>query len=283
MFNSLPYAPSPSSLQRTLFPLLVSMTAAACGGDSGSPSAPSSSTSSVTVTVSTPLRMGQTTQASGTATQSNGQSQPITTGWLSDQPSVATVTTAGLIAGISNGQATIYVISGGRQGQQVLRIVPDYHGKWFGALRVASCTQTGVFLTAGFCSDFPVNESGDFDLTLAQAGEAMKATVFFGDFAPDQTVDAPIPPDGRSTFTATATAEDEGLQFTWESTWQVASARVGELAGPVNDTFRVAGFTGEARVAFSIQGASRTSTTARASRSTARIHRAMRRLGSLQR
>lgn len=39
-----------------------------------------------------------------------GQSQALTTGWLSDAPAVATVTDAGLVTGVANGRATIYVI-----------------------------------------------------------------------------------------------------------------------------------------------------------------------------
>ena len=62
--------------------------------------------------------MGQTTQATGSATLSSGQAQSVTTGWLSDAAAVATVSDAGLVTEGPNGRATIYVVSGGRQGQQ---------------------------------------------------------------------------------------------------------------------------------------------------------------------
>jgi serine/threonine protein kinase len=65
---------------------------------------------------------------------SNGQTQAITSGWLSDAPNVATVTTGGLVTGVANGRASIYVIARGRQGQQVVRVVPDYQGRWAGGL-----------------------------------------------------------------------------------------------------------------------------------------------------
>ena len=51
----------------------------------------------------------------------------MTSGWLSDAAAVATVTNAGLVTGVANGRATIYVITGG-QGQQAVRVVPDYQG-----------------------------------------------------------------------------------------------------------------------------------------------------------
>ncbi|MEQ1759880.1 MAG: hypothetical protein ABL986_16305 [Vicinamibacterales bacterium] len=84
------------------------------------------------MTVNSPIRMGQTAQATGTAALSNGQTQSITTGFQSDQPAIAAVTTAGVVSGLSNGRATIFVVSGGRQGQQVVRVVPDYQGRWSG-------------------------------------------------------------------------------------------------------------------------------------------------------
>ena len=70
------------------------------------------------------LRMGQTAQASGTEMRASGQSQSVTSGWLSDAPAVATVTGAGLVTGVANGRATIYAVAGGRQGQQVIRVCP---------------------------------------------------------------------------------------------------------------------------------------------------------------
>jgi|RhiMethySRZTD1v2_1073278.scaffolds.fasta_scaffold08592_7 Big-like domain-containing protein len=133
---------------RHLRPLVLLATVVGCGGDEGSSgpnTSPSGTTTTVAVTVPAPVRMGQTAQASGNETLSGGQTRSITSGWLSDAPGVATVTTAGLVTGVANGRATIYVVAGGRQGQQVVRVVPDYQGTWSGGLRVTSCTGTGIF------------------------------------------------------------------------------------------------------------------------------------------
>lgn len=92
---------------------LVSL--AACGGG-GSSAKPDPTTSSISVTVNSPVRMGQTTQATGTATLSDGTSQILSTGWQSDAPGVAVVTSTGAVSGVSNGRATIFIVSGGRQG-----------------------------------------------------------------------------------------------------------------------------------------------------------------------
>lgn len=66
--------------------LLVPVTA--CGGDEA-PTAPTTTTTGVSVTVPGPVRMGQTAQATGSETLSNGQTRPVTTGWQSDAPAVA--------------------------------------------------------------------------------------------------------------------------------------------------------------------------------------------------
>jgi hypothetical protein len=111
-------------------------------------------TSSVAVTVNNPLRVGETAQAAGTITLSNGQTQPVTTGWRSDAPAVATASDAGLVTAIGNGRATVFVVTGGRQGQQVVRVVPDYQGQWVGLLRVTSCTQTGTWAAVVSATSF---------------------------------------------------------------------------------------------------------------------------------
>ena len=61
---------------------------AACSGDSASspPTAPTPTTASINVTVDTPIRVGATAQATGTAALSNGQSQPLTSGWQDIDP-----------------------------------------------------------------------------------------------------------------------------------------------------------------------------------------------------
>ena len=236
---------------------------AACGGKSDSPIAPSATTSSISVTVNSPVRMGQTTQVSGTSMLSNGQSQPITSGWQSDATSVATVTDAGLVAGISNGRATIYVVSGGRQGQQVIRVVPDYQGSWSGGLRVTACTQTGIFIQAGFCNEFPVNSTdSDYSLSLAQSGELMTARASFGSPLDFPSIAAPIQADGTSSFAPTVVVTDSGLTLTVDATFAINSPRVGELAGTVSHIWRVPNVSGEARVVNDITGTTRTSTTA---------------------
>lgn len=101
--------------------------AIACGGSSGgggsTPVAPSPTVTGVAVTLaSSVLRIRETTQATATATLSNGQTQAVTTGFRSDAPDVATVSDGGLVTAVAAGLANIYVVFGGSQGLAQIRV-----------------------------------------------------------------------------------------------------------------------------------------------------------------
>jgi hypothetical protein len=257
---------------------------AACGDES--PSAPSSTTTAsaattaVTVTVPNPVRMGQTAQAGGTETLSDGQTRSITSGWLSDAPAVATVTNAGLVSGIANGRATIYVVAGGRQGQQVVRVVPDYQGRWSGGLRVMSCSQTGVLASLDFCAESPVGSTYRYMLNLSQTGEQMVATVDYGAPWVFPGIAAPIREDGTSAFTPTTSVTDSGVTVSVDAAFTINSIRTGELTGTVTEVWRVPNFSGEGRLTQDIVATTRdgTATLSSVGEGNARRLRVMRKL-----
>ena len=232
----------------------------ACGDDSSSspPTAPSPTTTSIAVTVAGPLRMGQTTQATGTQMLSNGQSQAITSGWQSDAPSVATVTGAGVVTGVANGRATIYVISGGVQGQQVVRVVPDYHGNWTLGIRVTSCTETGIFSDFDFCEDFAGGEMYGMFLNLSQSGEQVTATPDWGEGVGTGTSGlASVREDGSLAFDSTANVTESGITLAIDSSFALNSTRVGELTGSITDVWRFPNISGEGRLTFGVASATR--------------------------
>lgn len=255
-------------MNRLLIALPLALFAACGDGNSASgPSsttAPSPTTTAVTVTVSNPVRMGQTAQATGSETLSDGQTRAITSGWLSDASAVATVTNGGLVTGIANGRATIYVVAGGRQGQQVVRVVPDYQGRWSGGLRVTSCTQTGVFASAGFCDDFQVGRTYRYALSLSQSGEQMTAIIDYGAPWLFPSVAAPIREDGTSAFAASMNAVEPelGITLSLEPAFDINSIRTGELTGTVNEVWRLPNFSGEGRLTQEIVSTIRSSTAA---------------------
>jgi hypothetical protein len=268
-------------MNRLVLAFLLTPLLAACS-DSSSPTPPSSTpkTSAVSVTVSSPLRMGQTAQATGTETLSDGQSRAITSGWLSDALAVATVTNAGLVSGIANGRATIYVVTGGMQGQQVVRVVPDYQGRWSGRLLVTSCTETGIFADIDFCDDSAVGTEFGYSLDLSQSGTLMTALVDYGPPLVFPSVAAPIGEDGTSSFAPVLNVTESGFTLTLEAAFNINSTRVNQLTGTVNELWRLPNITGEARVAQNIVSTTRTGASAFSSTSegTARRLRLFRRL-----
>jgi hypothetical protein len=241
-------------MNRLLVFLAIGVTA--CGGDS-SPTVPSATTSAVTVTLTSPVRMGQTAQATATEMLSNGQTRSITSGWVSDAPAVATVTGAGLVTGVANGRATISVSAGGRQGQQVVRVMPDYHGQWSGVLRVTSCTETGIFADIDFCDDSPVGSTFRYALDLSQTGEQMTAIVDYGAPFVFPSIGAPIRDDGTSAFTPTLSATDQGITLLVDAAFTINSTRVGDLTGTVNEVWRFPNLGGEGRLTQDIMGTTR--------------------------
>ena len=251
-------------MNRLLIALPLALFAACGDGNSplgsSSTTAPSPTTTAVTVTVSNPVRMGQTAQATASETLSDGQTRAITSGWLSDAATVATVTNGGLVIGIANGRATIYVVAGGRQGQEVVRVVPDYQGRWSGGLRVTSCTQTGVVATLGFCDDNQVGMTYRYALSLSQSGAQMSAMVDYGVPWLFPSIAAPIREDGTSAFTPSMSATDSGVTVSIDAAFNINSTRVGELTGTVNEVWRIPNVPGEGRVTQDIVATTRSST-----------------------
>jgi hypothetical protein len=239
--------------------LCAAAVASACSDDSsGSTTTPSATTSSIAVTVTSPLRIGESAQAAGTATMSNGQTQPVSSGWQSDIPTVARATDGGQVTGVANGRANIYVVSGGRQGTLGIRVVPDYLGRWSGRLLVTSCSQTGAWADANLCKDAPPGASDPFGLSISQTGESINARPNYGDIA-FPSVGSSIQPDGSTSFVTTYFDVDVPLSV--EASWTMNGPRSGELVGTVNEVWRAAGIPGELRLAQDIVGAVRNSTT----------------------
>jgi hypothetical protein len=200
--------------------------------------------------------MGQTTQATGTAVMSNGQSQALTSGWLSDATSIASVTSSGTVTGIANGRATIYIVSGGRQGQQLIRVTPDYHGGWDGGMRVTSCKESGAWAEAKSCEG-EVGKIYGFSLSLDQTGESMNARASFGDDFEFPAVSAPIAADGTSSFKTNAQLTQDNVMLTIEFAADISSTHVGELSGTIRELWRAPNVPGELRYVEEIVQANR--------------------------
>ncbi|MEQ1761273.1 MAG: Ig-like domain-containing protein [Vicinamibacterales bacterium] len=202
------------------------------------------------MTLQSPLiAVTKTTTATGVATLGTGSSQSITSGWKSDSPNVATVSDSGVVTGVSNGTATIYVVFGGRQGQAQVRVMPNYPGQWQGTYIIRSCQTIDLEdIIANTCTlKLTPGTVLPVSFTLTQSGESVSGQYFYGSgaFVPYVTAlstpitftpsTAPIEGDGSASLFATATVQ---FVTTIESTWRINSPADGQLAGSLSMTRR---------------------------------------------
>jgi len=235
------------------------LAAAGCGGGSSpaSPSPPSSpGASGITVRVTTPLRVGQTAQGTATLSQ-GGSSQTLTSGFRSDNTSVATVTDDGRVTGVARGSATISVESGGARGSQAVRVVPSYQGSWQGTYGVSSCTATDDFNRLGFCATLTaqVGAAAPVLFVFRQSGDSVTASFQLGAVRFAETT-VTLEADGTLPVTATADAD---TNTTIEAAWRVSSPVDGQIAATYRQTWTHRTLSGSAIVEGALLQARRTS------------------------
>ena len=227
----------------------LAVLAAVMSGCGGSSAGPSSNTTSVAVTMSNALKVGQTEQATASATLTGGTTQSITTGFKSDVPAVATVTDGGLVTAVANGLANVYVVSGGKQGTKNLKVVPDLEGTWQGTYVVTSCTGTGFFLDAfQFCAadGFAVGASLPITASITQTMDSTTQSIMLGTLAVNSAT-AVIGPEGSTSITSSVITQtpEIGIQVTLRLT----SSAPGSATGTLSQTWTASGLPGTGQFA----------------------------------
>jgi hypothetical protein len=212
--------------------LALAALAVALSGCGGGSSGPSSNTTSVAVTMSNALKVGQTEQATAAATLTGGTTQSITTGFKSDVPAVATVTDGGLVTAVANGLANIYIVSGGKQGTKNLKVVPDLEGTWQGSYIITGCTGTGFFNDPfKFCEGFSPGRALQITVSISQSMDSTTQSIMLGGLAVNSAT-AVIGPDGSTSVTSTVITEtpEIGIQVTLRLNSSSPSIATGTLS-----------------------------------------------------
>ncbi len=222
--------------------------AGACGrSDAVNPAGPSSSKATVTALAITPatdlIKLKGAESFNATATLSNGSTSSVQATWGSDNASVATIDTGGRATAVSSGQATIFADYQGQRATRLLRVVPDYQGRWSGDFRVAGCGETGDWL--GVCADaYPTGSLFPLDLSATQDRDAITGTTDFGDRQPGP-VSGSIRMSGHLGVSGTYSMTIEGwpVEIT-VSDWETLTTDNDRMTGRFRLTMRAAGIQG---------------------------------------
>lgn len=221
----------------------------ACGSSSSSSTvasvlAPSSTATltGITLNLATP-GVGATVAAAGVATFSSGTVVPITSGYTSDTPAVATVTDAGAVTGNAIGDATITVKYQGLTATKKIRVLPNYAGIFYGDYTIDACVDTLGFKDLGFCTSF----TGLGLLPIAFSNtQSADLTTLGGLFALGQlqgTTTGAIAADGKLAFTGGLVSGTTTMSF---QDFNVTSPAVGHMQGTFKAVFLDSATTGGA-------------------------------------
>jgi hypothetical protein len=167
--------------------------AGGCGGSSALP-APTATVSLITVEGTAPA-VGSTVPFTATATLSSGATQVVTTQavWSSSNQSVATVTSAGVVAGVAAGEADVVATYQGASGRSHVTIV-DRRSTFTLAGRLTDATSGGVLPNiaievtdaAGRRSSAVTTAAGTFSIG-GLAGGAATVSASATSYRPSQT------------------------------------------------------------------------------------------------
>jgi Bacterial Ig-like domain (group 2) len=245
------------------FVMLLLIGAAGCGGGGGSnnPGPTPVPTGITIVATSDMLKLRATDTFSLRATFDNGTTNTVQGTWSTDNQSVASVDGTGRVTGAGSGEATITGTYQGLRATQRLRVVPDYQGRWNGGHRVTKCTADGDFLLLDFCSEFGAGSVYVLTMGFTQNRDTVSGTSNLGD-AP-ATVQGSIRPTGQLDLSGTFTIfVDVGVVIDVTLVdWEATTTDNSTMTGDFSLTFRVAQFTGSARVDNDLSNFNKTSAT----------------------
>ena len=213
---------------------------------------------SIAVTSTTAiLYIGASETFTATATMSDGSSRAITSGvWSTDNPVVASVNSAGLVTIVGSGTVNVSVTFGGKTGSKSIRGLPNYQGTWTGTYRIDSCSATGDFYLADFCSYLPTGTVLNTDLVLTQNQDQVTGRFYLGTLSADGI--GPVAMNGQLTLTGKVYGD-----ITIDAFYLLQSTTPGQITGGLNQLWQGigAGLSGDVRLTCTIVSLSRTSLT----------------------
>jgi hypothetical protein len=218
--------------------------AVAVGCGENDPISPSPSTlASLSITPATEfIKIKGTETFTVTGTYSDGSTRTEQATWGTDNPGIATIDAGGRASGVASGQASIFAETQGQRATRLLRVLPDYHGRWRGDWMVTSCGDDGDW--RGACAEFPSNSLFGLSLELTQTRDTVSGTTDFGDDLPG-AVTGTIRMDGPLVLGGTYTVVFEGIPVEITvGNWETVTTDNERMTGRFRLTMRTAGLQG---------------------------------------
>jgi Big-like domain-containing protein len=213
------------------------------GGGGGTPSGPSSFTSLSLTPATDLIRIRGSETFTATGASSDGSSRTVEGTWGSDAPGVATVS-AGRVTGVTSGQATIFADYQGLRATRLLRVLPDYHGRWTGDHTLTGCAADGIWM--GFCDDIEFGQVSILGMALTQNRDALTGPVDYDDVSiPTQ---GSIQMSGHLVLQGSRTEVVDGIPVDFSlSNWETVTSDNERMVGRLSLTVRITGFAGSLR------------------------------------
>ncbi len=208
---------------------LLAATSASCGNSNSGSGGPSGVTTNVAVSVPAIMKVGEAVQATAVATLSGGSAKPVSSGWYSDAPAVATVSATGVVTGIANGLANISATADGVQGTSRIRVVPNYEGQWSGVYKIDRSTPFPSSSYQNMCTDYTAGLSYSLSMTLAQTGQSVTGQVNAGGVQSPAVVSL-IDATGATSLVTSST----NSVYQYDFTWRLSVPAPGQIAGTVS-------------------------------------------------
>ena len=187
--------------------------------------------SSLTIAMNTPA-VGGTVPATAIATFSNASTSAVTTGFTSDSPSVATVTSSGQVTGVAIGDVTISVDYQGQHASKKVHVLPSFNGIFSGTYVVGSCVDTGGFHNddpaQDFCTDFTAGRVLSVAVQNTQSNDLTTLTGLFALGAAQGSGNGTISATGTLTYAGQVVSGTTRMDF---RNWTAISPTPGRVTG----------------------------------------------------
>ncbi|MEO8482381.1 MAG: Ig-like domain-containing protein [Acidobacteriota bacterium] len=189
-------------------------------------------------------KMTQSQQLTATATLSDGTSNVAQPTWTTDAPAVVSVSSTGVVGGLSPGQANVFADYRGQRATASVRIVPDYGGGWSGAFFITNCQLSGDWTRTTACDGEVSSTNWKLTLAATQDGTSVAATVIsIVDMPVATTGDLAV--DGTLTLAGSSTVRLDGDDWTAQVTdWQTRTITGSQVRGKFTFLFGLRQYQG---------------------------------------